>query len=370
MNLPAWDEAQVSSRVKRFAFHAAVALLLLAGCSPDRLPYAGRPVVPTTGASTASGKTASVKSALILPTLPAVQDSTSGISRRADLHTYQPDRPRFEVYHYTVKEGDNLFSIAEQFDLQPQTILWSNLETLGDSPDALLPGQVLNILPVDGAYYQWHVGDGLNGVAKYFGVSPDDIVDWPGNHLDKSKLGDYAAPHIPPGTWLIIPGGRREFVDWTSPYLTRANPSQGSSIGSGACSGPIQGGAVGIGKYIWPTPEHRLSGYDYLPSINHWGIDIAGRLGDPIRAVDNGVVVFAGWSYAGYGNLIIIDHGDGMETYYAHLSQIFVQCGQSVWQTNIIGLMGSTGRSTGPHLHFEMRHGQWGHIDPWDYLPR
>jgi len=92
MNLPAWDEAQVSSRVKRFAFHAAVALLLLAGCSPDRLPYAGRPVVPTTGASNASGKTASVKSALILPTLPAVQDSTSGISRRADLHTYQPDR--------------------------------------------------------------------------------------------------------------------------------------------------------------------------------------------------------------------------------------------------------------------------------------
>ncbi len=301
------------------------------------------------------------------PSLASLE--SGGISRQAVLHTNLPDRPRFSIVQYTVQEGDTLFGIATKFGLKPETILWGNYETMRDNPDAIYVGQVLNILPEDGAYYQWHAGDGLNGVAKYFNVTPDDIVNYPGNNLNKNTVGNYAAPNIAPGTWLIIPGGKREFVDWAA-QINKNNPSTGSSMGTGACTVPVSGGAVGSGTYVWPAPDHYLSGYDYTPSINHWGIDVAGKLGDPIYAVDNGVVVYAGWSTAGYGNLIVIDHGDGVETYYGHLSQINVSCGQSVYQTNVIGLMGSTGRSTGPHLHFEMRHGQWGHLDPWNYLPK
>src|SRR5574338_1549239 len=132
--------------------------------------------------------------------------SSESISRLAQLHTTIPSRPRDEIEKYTVVEGDTVFGIAEKFGLQPQTILWGNYGTLLDDPHNLRPGQVLNILPVDGTYYEWQNGDGLNGVATFFGVSPEVIVNYPGNNLDPATIGDFAAPNIKAGTYLIVPG--------------------------------------------------------------------------------------------------------------------------------------------------------------------
>jgi murein DD-endopeptidase MepM/ murein hydrolase activator NlpD len=129
-------------------------------------------------------------------------------------------------------------------------------------------------------------------------------------------------------------------------------------------------GPVGTGTFIWPTTEKYLSGYDYSPETNHWGIDVAGRLGNSIFATDNGVVVYAGWNDWGYGNVVVIDHGNGWQTLYAHLSAFNVDCGSYVYQGDTIGAMGSTGNSSGPHLHFEMRSDKYGRANPWNFLTK
>lgn len=308
-----------------------------------------------------------------LPTaLSAVQNvllPLTGISRETSLHTNIPSRPRMEVIQYTVQSGDSVFGIADKFGLKPSTILWGNYAVLKDSPDSLRVGQKLNILPTDGTYHQWQAGEGLNSVAKYYGVDPDLIINYPANHLNPDAIGDFANPNISPGTWLIIPGGFRQIISWSAPIgVTRDNPAMASILGAGWC-GVVQGGAVGYGTFVWPAIRHYLSGTDYLPEINHRGIDISGMLGSPVFAADAGVIVYAGWNDYGYGNMIIIDHGNNWQTLYAHLSEIDVSCAQSVGQGDTIAKIGSTGNSTGPHLHFEIMNTVYGKVNPWNFLP-
>lgn len=302
------------------------------------------------------------------PTFNAGGSNATGIAREAELHTILPVRQaRFEVMEYTVESGDSIFSIAEKFNLKPETILWGNRYTLGDDPHFLVPGQTLNILPVDGVYHQWSAGEGLNGVASFYDVTPEDIINWPGNELDADEIGDYAIPNIPPDKMLVIPGGKGTFTDWRTPRISRDEPATAKHLGPGACTTSYDG-VTGSLSFLWPSTERYLSGFEYSPETNHFGIDIAGRLGYPIFAADHGVVVYAGWNDYGYGEMIVVDHGFGWQTLYAHLSQISVGCGQEVYQGDTIGLMGSTGRSTGPHLHFEMRSDDYGRVNPWDFL--
>lgn len=295
--------------------------------------------------------------------IPDPDESTIYVDRIVKMDTLLPEKPRYEILKYTVVEGDTIFGIAEKFNLNPSTILWGNLHTLGDDPHKIFPGIELNILPQDGVLHTWSAGEGLNGVSRYYGVTPEDIINWEGNNLTLEEVGEFAAPNIKPGTELFVPGGKRDFITWSAPRITRDNPAVAKNIGPGAC-GMVMDGAVGNGTFIWPAPQRFISGYDYSPETNHFGIDIGGYLGDPIYAADNGVVVYAGWNNHGYGEMVVIDHGGGWQTLYAHLSQINVGCGQSVFQGDVIGLMGSTGRSTGPHLHFEMRHDEYGRVDP------
>jgi len=302
-----------------------------------------------------------------LPDYQAEMPFYAGIPRLALLHTTIPSRPRTDVIKYTVEQGDTIFGIAEKFGLEPQTILWGNQLLLADNPHSLRPEQELNILPVNGTYYQWQAGDGLNGVSKFFGVTPEDIIHWPGNNLNPEEIGDYAHPNIAAGSWLIVPGGEREFVSWSAPVIPRDNPGVAKVLGPGAC-GSVVDGAIGIGLFIWPANAHFLSGFDYSPATNHFGIDIDGNLGDAAYAADNGVVVYAGWNNWGYGYVVVINHGNGWQTLYAHLSTYNVGCGQSVWQGTVIGGIGSTGNSTGPHLHYEMMYNGT-KVNPWDYLP-
>jgi LysM repeat protein len=123
-----------------------------------------------------------------------------GIPRLADVHTTIPSRPRQDVIKYTVMEGDTVFGIAEKFGLKPETILWGNYYILLDDPHALQPDQELNILPVDGTYHEWQVGEGLNGISQYYGVTPEEIINYPANNLDPASIGDFTSPNIQPGT--------------------------------------------------------------------------------------------------------------------------------------------------------------------------
>lgn len=292
---------------------------------------------------------------------------TQGIPRLAQFHTIIPTRPRVDVITYTVQTGDTLFGIADKFGLLPETLLWGNQIVLGDNPHNLRPGQELVILPVNGTYYRWQAGDGLNTVAKFFGVTPEVIINWPGNKLDPDTIGDYAHPNIEAGTWLVVPGGKREYVTWSAPEIPLDNPGVAKVLGPGACEN-VTSGAVGSEMFIWPANSHKLSGYDYSPSTNHSGIDIDGETGDPVYAADSGVVVYAGWNNWGYGNVVVINHGNGWQTLYAHLNAINVGCGQSVVQGGIIGAIGETGNAAGSHLHFEMMY-KGTKVNPWDYLP-
>ena len=299
---------------------------------------------------------------------PPIEAALPGVLRLALPHTNVPTRPRQELITYTVESGDSVFGIAEKFGLQPQTILWANYNTLADDPHSLRPGQELNILPVNGIYYEWLGDISFEEWAKFFGVTAQDIIEYPGNHLDPDAIGNYAAPNIQKGTWLIIPGGKREFSTWYAPTgVTRDDPATAQGWGPGAC-GPVSGGAIGYGTYVWPTNNHFLSGFDYSPESNHWGLDLDGETGDPIYATDAGVVVYAGWNDYGYGLMIMVDHGGNWQSLYAHLDNIWVGCGESVGQGQTIALMGSSGKSSGSHLHFEIMHGT-NKVNPWSFLP-
>jgi murein DD-endopeptidase MepM/ murein hydrolase activator NlpD len=223
---------------------------------------------------------------------------------------------------------------------------------------------------VDGVYWQWVASNkgGLPAFADYFGVQAEDILNLPANHLDLATVGDINNPNIQDGTWLVIPGGKRDFISWSAPLgVTRENPAYARVLGPGACDA-VSGGAVGYGTFIWPSNKHYLSGFDYSPGANHYGIDIAGDTGEGVYATDAGVIVYAGWNNYGYGNMVLVDHGGGFQSLYAHLSAFNVGCGQSVGQGDVIGAIGSTGNSTGSHLHFEIMSSTY-KINPWDVLP-
>jgi len=359
----------VNRTLIRFGTHALlVALILLVAWGLREYYLLAGPFQTGQGAFAAIPASPTPVQPLVdLPAFPSNDPSLQSVPRYSRLHTDVPSRPREEVSIYIVKEGDTLFGIAEKFGLNPETLLWSNQLVLADNPHSLRPGQELNILPVDGAYYRWSAGDGINGVASFFGVAPESILTYPANQLGADKIANPANPIIEPGQWLVIPGGRREFISWSAPAIPLDDPGVAKVLGPGACEN-VQGGVVGTGAFIWPAEAHFLSGYDYEPEANHPAIDIDGNEGDPVYAADNGIVVYAGWNNWGYGNVIVINHANGWQTLYAHLSAYYVSCGQFIYQGNTIGAIGSTGNSTGAHLHFEMMI-NGARVNPHDYLP-
>lgn len=358
-----WKDYFRGSTAARIGVSLAIVLAVSLGAwGADRLGgQASEAVTPTPGQG-AGGL-------LSLADLPPFQESASdvslGVPRLANGHTEIPSRPRFDIIEYQVQQGDTLFGIADRYGLKPETIFWGNFDLLEGDPHSIRPGQELSILPVDGASYEWKDGDRLDTVAATFKVTPEDIIDWPGNGLDPAV--DLANPPIKAGTILVIPNGKREVVDWRSPRITRSNPAVASILGPGAC-GAIYTGPIGSGSFVWPTSSHWISGYPYIPGV-HEAIDIGGSEGNGIYAADSGVVVYAGWNNSGYGYVIVIDHGNGWQTLYGHLSGLKVGCGDPAYQGQQIGNMGCTGNCTGPHLHFEMRSDVYGRVNPINFLP-
>jgi murein DD-endopeptidase MepM/ murein hydrolase activator NlpD len=262
--------------------------------------------------------------------------------RAAVPHTIIPERPRLEPIGYVVQAGDTVISIAEQFGLSPNTIMWAN-GRLEDNPDLLRVGQELTILPVNGVYHQVGGNDALETIASTYLTSVAQVVNHPYNGLDPEN------PVIVPGQWLIVPEG-------TKPYVPKRVKIY---------SGPVPATAsVGSGTFVWPVSGTITQGY----WDRHRALDIGSWNGGSVVAADSGYVVAAQWDDSGYGRSVVIDHGNGFQTLYAHLQVYFVEVGDSVAKGQQIAEVGSTGNSTGPHLHFEVVK-QGVQRNPWGFLP-
>lgn len=240
-----------------------------------------------------------------------------------------------EVLYYGVKAGDTVLGIAQKYGLQPETLMWSN-SFIEQNPDRLSIGDQLRILPVDGVLHVVKRGDTLSGIADEYDADMQAIVDYTANSI--ASLGDA----LPIGKEIVVPGGVKPFVA----------PAVGVSSAYSVARPP--GALAGSGNFSWPTAGYISQGY--------WGghpaVDIAGWLGAPVTAADAGYVVLAGGGWnSGYGNYVIVDHGNGFTTLYAHLNSVFVKPGETVSRGQQVGTMGNTGNSTGPHLHFEIRYG-------------
>jgi len=280
------------------------------------------------------------------------------VERDTETLTIAPTRPRSKPIEYTVQSGDAVFSIANKYNITPETLLFSNYGVLKDDPHSLRPDQVLLIPPTNGILYEWEEGDTVEAVAQEFNAEVDEILNWTGNELDLTN------PEIEPGKLVMIPGGEREL---NQSFYIRTIYAEGKSGVYTTIGGACEIGDVynpGSGYFVWPADNHYLSGNDFWSG--HLAIDIAAGTGAPIYAADSGVIVFAGW-YSNYGNMVMIDHQNGYHTVYAHLNNINLSCGTIVYQGQIIGNAGSTGNSTGPHLHFEIRY-MGAFVNPWDYL--
>jgi hypothetical protein len=286
--------------------------------------------------------------------------SLGSIQRTVKIQTEIPDRENIRAIYHLVEVNDSLFGLAAQYNLEPESILWSNYDLLKDNPHSLRPGMELVIPPVDGILYKWQEGDKLDSVETELRTEPGNIINWIGNDLDLLN------PVISPGMLVMVPDGKRDLQQWIIPTIARGAAGVSAGIyGDGACVGPFDG-LYGGGGFIWPTAGHSLSGNDYWSG--HLAIDIGLVIGEPVYAADSGVVVFSGWATGGYGYVVVIDHGTGYQTLYAHLSGVAAGCGQSVVQGQTIGYGGNTGNSTGAHLHFEVRY-QGGFVNPWFVLP-
>jgi murein DD-endopeptidase MepM/ murein hydrolase activator NlpD len=251
------------------------------------------------------------------------------------LETAISEKPRSEIIKHEVEEGDTISSIAKKYGVTQETVKWANDLT---DVNTVKPGQTLKILPVSGVAVTVKSGETVDSLAKKYQADAQAIVDFPFNDVpDDFKLSS--------GQDLIIPDGQPPEVK--APPKPKVQPQY---LAQGPSS-PTFSAANG-GGFVWPATSQGISTYF---AWWHPGIDLPNRSAPPVVASDGGKVVVAGWpdSY-GYGNRVVIDHGNGYRTLYAHLSNIYVSNGQSVVRGQKIGQMGNTGRSTGTHLHFEI----------------
>lgn len=251
---------------------------------------------------------------------------------------------RTAVVTYRVQPGDTVLGIATKFGLQGTSLLWAN-EDLEANPDFLTVGQQLFILPIDGVYYTVSRGDSLAAIAKKFKVEESAITGYAANGIADGALTA--------GERLVVPGGVKPEVVQQAAVSTFTNVAPAPADAQ-----------TGSGAFSWPLRGTLSQGY----WAGHRAIDVATSIGTPVGAADAGYVSLVQSSNSGYGKMIMIDHGNGYQTLYAHLSKISVEPGQSVARGEIIGSSGSTGNSTGPHLHFEViKNGV--RTNPLGYLP-
>ena len=242
------------------------------------------------------------------------------------------DKPRDEVIEYEVKAGDTVSSIAQEYGVSEETVLWENDLS---AKSLIEEGDRLRMLPVSGIAHTVQSGDTIYSIAKKYRANSQAILDFPFNDIgDDFQLAS--------GDLLIVPDGAPpEVKSKPAPTQYLASERQNISVSQ-----------LGSAQFIWPA-RGDLSQYF---AWYHPAIDISNLGGGPISASDSGTVTVAGFvDNSGYGNRVVIDHGNGYTTLYAHLSANYVVPGQRVGKGEVIGAMGSTGRSSGVHVHLEIR---------------
>jgi len=235
---------------------------------------------------------------------------------------------RGEVVEYVVKEGDTVSSIAKKFDISLDTIIWAN--NLESVKVKIKIGQRLKIPPISGIVHRVGRGETVYSIAKKYQANPQSIVDFPFNTFSNDETFALAINQA-----LTIPEGIMPKAKPATPRLPAATVAVGTAA---------------KGSFIWPTSGKISQRYSWY----HPAIDVANKNGPAVVAADGGKVISVIYARYAYGHHVVIDHGNGYRTLYAHMSTISVKEGQVVGQGQSIGRMGSTGRSTGTHLHFEI----------------
>lgn len=291
---------------------------------------------------------------LLTPVTVMIENDLSQVNSPAiSPFTIIPDRPRLTIIEYTVVKGDTIYDIAQRFGLQQESIAWSNDRRLIWT---LPVGSVLKIPPADGVIHKALGPASIAEIAARYKVAdPLTIIDSPYNPRLNGLPTDFTPPS---GMEIFVPGGEGESIDWTPPSIARQGGSGAAGNdglisfepgAGGSCAATTPGAAT-----IWGNPMS-LGSYTVTRTFSSWhqGIDLASSTGTPVYAANGGKVIFAGQSNWGYGLAVVISHGPYL-TLYGHLSVVNVGCHQTVGTGQIIGGVGSTGNSSGPHLHFEI----------------
>jgi LysM repeat protein len=235
--------------------------------------------------------------------------------------------PTTQISTYIVRTGDTLSEIASMFNVSVNTILWANE---GLTTKNLQVGQTLIILPVSGIRHKVNKGDTLSSIITKYKVRIDDVLEY--NDLNSQSV-------LAVGETIIIPDAELPYIPTAKPQLTAALHGASGPSYPGYYKRPLVGGVRTQG----------LHGYN--------AVDIAAPVGTPVYAAAAGTVIISlnGLWNQGYGNYVVVAHQNGTQTLYAHASKLLVSVGQKVNQGDTLALVGSTGKSTGPHLHFEIR---------------
>jgi LysM repeat protein len=254
-------------------------------------------------------------------------------------------------FTYVVQADDTLWSLALNFGRDLEAMSCTTTPT-GSDATALTPGQSITVPALDDLCYTVTPGDTLAGIAARHGMAVKDIVAVPWNGFSQPPY------FVRPRQRVLLPGARSQAKPRPD-HRTVSFPSDAWA------TTPYKDWPYGDGKFIWPVTGWISQG----AHPGHTALDIAVPSGTPVKAVDRGKVIMAGWNPTGYGFRVVIDHGIDYVTLYAHLSDIYVKAGDVVGKSQVIGATGANGNITGPHLHFEIR--DFGRLtDPLPLLPK